>query len=404
MTSPSRRPRIAYARALQQYGAEAVDALRQSMVDNEREASLQFDWSAPDLAIRETDAMAMLAVNEGKADVAIIPYIDDSGYNFAALNDMNSAFDLVATRILCTDTNYCLAAMADDIPTADPQSPPPAITELIVSREAGASIENKLAGLAAHGAAISTVDTAQSASRMLVQGNAGATPGIRAAIIPQSAASRNSRFTILKENINARPKRQWFLALQRARDETVYFDKYKTTRARARYFCRRLQQIGAANPEACGVGLILRFKRDGDAAATADIERFLRAHGVRYEVMDLPPRNLSDAPQPRIMEIEFDRADFEFGLRRLTSGAVAADAMRIAFSKWKSRGVQLIGVMPVTTFRLPARAPRRWWREGAGAGVRSFGHTMFVRFSRLLIYALAILALAGAALFVAFYL
>jgi hypothetical protein len=116
---------------------------------------------------------------------------------------------------------------------------------------------------------------------------------------------------------------------------------------------------------------------------------------VRYDVFDLAVRDEAGNPSPRILDIEFHIRDFHYDPGRRLRGSVANGALKLAFSRWKSRGVQVIGAMPLTAFRMKRPAPRRWWSEGAGAAVRSFGDVMFIRFSRLLFGAVVILILTG---------
>lgn len=401
MKTPPGDVRIAYARGQQGAG---VAGFRE--FEKVRDADTNADDAAMRPAVYETNAMALLAVSEKRADYALIPFFDGaSGYDFQALHDMGSLFEVAATKIVKINQKYCLAACADDVAVAENAGnvSVPHIREIFATPMNESHCRNVLAGYLATGAHLSTASSDHAVSVALSQGGSSG-PGLLAAVVPEAIAADGSNFVILKHDIGAAPARRWMLAVQRAKDPTVALDKYKTTDARTRYFNRRIKAALHAAPDAIGAGVILRLKRDGAAASAGDVEAYLRNFGVRYEVFDLPQRDYAGGPPPRILDIEFDVRDFYYDPARRLRGAVANGALKLAFARWKSRGVQIVGAMPVSSFRMPDRTPRRWCKEGVQDAVRSYSETMFVRFSRLLFRGVVFCALVGLAITAFWYL
>jgi hypothetical protein len=273
--------RIAFSDDMRRYGAEALSAFAQTMLAKKNRGKERFDWSNPSVVARDTYAMSLLAVSEGKADFALLPFVSSqTGYDLVALDDANNLFELAATRIVSVKETYCLAARADDLAifkheTGISSLP---ITEILTTGAGEAACRSALAGFEAQGAAIRLTESAQSAGTALAMHRPNKEqPGVRAGVFPEWAVRDNSRYAVLRSNIDENPEQRWMLVMQRANDETVRLDKYKTTDARTRYFYRRMQRIRKGEKSANGIGVILRFKRDGVAATTADIESYLRS-------------------------------------------------------------------------------------------------------------------------------
>ena len=394
-------PRIAFSVARDH---EAADMLVRSLVAEAGTAADSYDWEHPHKLFYDTSAMALMALSERTVDFAILPFISSQGgYVHSVLHEINSLFDVVATRIINLRDTYCLAALAEEVASIEGAGPGLYFSrmEILGAQETERRCASALKGFAAQGAVISIVGEARIANALLARGTAlpegdATSSRLRAVIMPTRLAEMNSRYVILEDNIQERADERWMLVFQRARDETVRLDKYKTTDARTRYFYRRLKAVMAEKRAPAGAGVILRFRRDGDAASIGDVESYLRNYGVRYEVLDLPVRDGHGGPPPRYLDIEFEAEDLTYNPFRRLRGAVANGAMKLAFSRWKSRGAQVVGAMPLDAFRMPAPTPRRWWKEGGDAAVQSFGDTMFIRFSRLLFYAIATLGFIGA--------
>ncbi|MEM9015340.1 MAG: hypothetical protein AAGB02_09595, partial [Pseudomonadota bacterium] len=192
----------------------------------------------------------------------------------------------------------------------------------------------------------------------------------------------------------------YFLGVQRATDETALFDKYKTTDARTRYFHRRMRRVlsdhqtihsDGMTKDVVGLNVLLQFSRTDGAAGIGDIEARLRTYGVRYGIIEHPQREAAGGSQIVVLDIEFQAEDFRYLPHRRLSGAVANGVLKRAFMKWKNRNALVLGAMPIAEFRLAKTERRRWWAEGADNAVQSFQQTMFIRFSRILFYALIML-------------
>ncbi len=141
-----------------------------------------------------------------------------------------------------------------------------------------------------------------------------------------------------------------------------------------------------------GVRTILHFRRDGAAASLGDVENYLRNFGVRHTVVRLDEDSNSDRPASVVLDIEFDPKDFSYGpfsmmFRRLR-GSVVNGALKLAFQRWKNRGVQVLAAMPFEPeqSQLPKHEPRRWWNEAFVNWTMDFVETMFIRFSRVLFF------------------
>ncbi|MEO1252910.1 MAG: hypothetical protein AAFW81_11275 [Pseudomonadota bacterium] len=401
MTRQKRPVRVAFSRNDQRLARRVFAALADKLAARDEFAECE---AALTPVPRGADAMAIMAVTDGSADMAIAPFFSSSGgYDFSTLHDLNGAFDIVATKMFRVSESYCLAARADDVIAAGGRNDgEPLIGDIFATAESEKICNSAIAGMLARGGALRIAPSHGEAARQLgvaAQRSATSAIGIAAALLPESLVDGNSRFTILKRNFGGRRIDRWFLAIENARDPTVDFDRYKTTDARTRYFYRRIWRRLAATGDAVGVNVILRLKRDEDAAASADIENYLRNFGVRYDALDLPERHHHKSPPPRIIDIEFDAADFEYDPRRRLRGRVANGALKLALSRWKSRGVQIVGAIPVSEFRMAGRGSRHWLRKGAPEAVQSFGQTQFIRLSRLAIYLLIISAVAALIVF-----
>lgn len=140
-----------------------------------------------------------------------------------------------------------------------------------------------------------------------------------------------------------------------------------------------------------GVRMMMRFRRDGDAASIGDVENFLRNFGVRHAVTRMDEDSERDAPASMILDIEFEPGDFAYGLgsviTRRVRGSVVNGALKVAFSRWKSRGVTILAAMPIEEgkMQLPRHARRRWWNEALSAWFADVAETWFIRLSRILV-------------------
>ncbi len=145
-----------------------------------------------------------------------------------------------------------------------------------------------------------------------------------------------------------------------------------------------------------GVRVMLRFLRNNSAAAIGDVENYLRNHGVRHSVVRTDEDSEGHEPAPIILDVEFEPKDFAYnpvttaGMRLQNS--VANGALKKAFQRWKNRGVLVVAAMPIEggAYQMPAPQKRRWWAEAFAAWAADFGETMFIRLSRLLVYALPV--------------
>lgn len=152
-----------------------------------------------------------------------------------------------------------------------------------------------------------------------------------------------------------------------------------------------------------GVRVMLRFLRNNSAASTADVENYLRNHGVRYAVVRTDEDSEGHEPAPVILDIEFTPDDFAFNpvttLTRRLQNSVANGALKKAFARWKNRGVLVVAAMPIENgaYQLPKPSKRRWWSEAFAAWGADFVETMAIRFSRLLLYIVPVALAAYAA-------
>ena len=141
-----------------------------------------------------------------------------------------------------------------------------------------------------------------------------------------------------------------------------------------------------------GVRAMLRFRRDGSAASIGDVENYLRNFGVRHTVVRLDEDSGRGAPSSIVLDIEFDPQDFSYGpfamLTRRLRGSVVNGALKLAFQRWKNRGVLVLAAMPFEAdqAQLPKHAKRRWWNEALQDRAEDFAETMFIRLSRFLIF------------------
>jgi len=145
-----------------------------------------------------------------------------------------------------------------------------------------------------------------------------------------------------------------------------------------------------------GVRVMFRFLRNNTSASVGDVEDYLRNHGVRYSVVRTDEDSEGHEPAPVILDVEFSAEDFAFNpvttLTRRLQNSVVNGALKKAFQRWKNRGVLVVAAMPIehNAFQLPTPGKRRWWSEAFAAWAADFGETMFIRFSRLLVYALPV--------------
>lgn len=141
-----------------------------------------------------------------------------------------------------------------------------------------------------------------------------------------------------------------------------------------------------------GVRTLLHFRRDGAAASLGDIENFLRNFGVRHTIVRLDEDSNNERPAAIVLDIEFDPKDFSYGpfsmMSRRLRGSVVNGALKLAFQRWKNRGVQVLAAMPFEPeqAQLPKHQQRRWWSEAISNWAADFMETMFIRFSRIVFF------------------
>ena len=147
-----------------------------------------------------------------------------------------------------------------------------------------------------------------------------------------------------------------------------------------------------------GVRVMFKFRRDGSAASIGDVEDFLRNYGVRHQVVRVDEDSGRDSPASMVLDVEFDREDFSFGigtmLTRRGQGSIVNGALKKAFQRWKNRGVTILAAMPFEERQLAKQKPRRWWVEGRKDWSQDFADTMFIRFSRVIFFYVLPAALA----------
>jgi prephenate dehydratase len=147
-----------------------------------------------------------------------------------------------------------------------------------------------------------------------------------------------------------------------------------------------------------GVRVMFRFRRDGTAASIGDVENFLRNYGVRHTVVRIGEDCECDSPASIVLDVEFAPEDFSYGpfaaISRRMRGSVVNGALKKAFQRWKNRGVTILAAMPFDKPQLPRHKARRWWSEAVGDWTADFVETMFIRFTRLIVfYAIPALAI-----------
>lgn len=146
-----------------------------------------------------------------------------------------------------------------------------------------------------------------------------------------------------------------------------------------------------------GVRMMMKFRRDSTAASIGDVEDYLRNYGVRHAIARLDEDSERDKPASVMLDVEFAPEDFRHDIfsmmtRRLR-GSVANGAIKKSFQRWKNRGVLVLAAMPIVSEeqrQLPAQKQRRWWNEALFDWAADFTETMFIRLSRLLIYAIPV--------------
>ncbi len=141
-----------------------------------------------------------------------------------------------------------------------------------------------------------------------------------------------------------------------------------------------------------GVRVMFLFRRDKTAASIGDVENYLRNYGVRHTVVRVDEDSERDSPASIVLDVEFDPADFKYGLfammtRRLR-GSVVNGAVKKTFQRWKNRGVTILAAMPFEPehAQLPKHKPRRWWNEAVGDWFADATETWFIRISRIMFF------------------
>ena len=212
-------------------------------------------------------------------------------------------------------------------------------------------------------------------------------------VLPFEVADRSSEYIIIDPYLeDAEPGKTRFMVVETVPDHTLYEDAYRTTDAKTRYWNKRLKSVDqdGETSGAQGVRVMLQFRRDGASASIGDVENFLRNYGVRHAVVRIDEDSESDSPAPIVLDIEFDRSDFDYNLGSMLTkrlrGSVVNGALKKAFQRWKNRGVLVLAAMPYDQPQLPHHGKRRWWKEALGAWASDFSETMFIRISRILFY------------------
>lgn len=218
-------------------------------------------------------------------------------------------------------------------------------------------------------------------------------------VLPFEVADRSSEYIIIDPDMeDSEPSKTRFMVVENNPDHTLYDDAYRTTDAKTRYWSKRLRAVATNSSGDTGVRVMMRFRRDGSAASIGDVENFLRNYGVRHSVVRLDEDSEKENPAPILLDVEFDAADFEYNpltmCTRRWRGSVANGAIKKAFQRWKNRGVLVLAAMPYETPQLPTHSKRRWWSEAVGAWAADFVETMFIRFSRVLFFAIPVVLLA----------
>lgn len=408
---------IAHTRHAHRNDQRAAEAFVSKLAASTEDPTQDDDAPRISVAPARTSAEALLMLKGERANTAIIPFFDPhSGYKTQELREMAELRDVVATELIRYRPRLvCISAI--DANLARPASDQPdqtVVGALFATRAAFAQCPTIRDRMAAQGATLieTPSDDESLAALRDEQRVMEKLPAIEthrnplsAAIVPDDIVLDRTRFSILHDNAaEGAAGAYYFLAVRRARDDTAYFDKYRTTDARTRYFCRRmksvLQNAGASmmgqNEDVIGVNVLLQLGRTG--AGIGELESYLQNYGVRYHALQHLERDGKNAPAPILLDVEFAAADFTYDPRRRLRGAVANGALKLAFARWKKRQTLVQGAMPISTFRLPTIEPRRWWREGAVAALRSFAATGFIRFSRLLFFVVLAAAVLSAAL------
>lgn len=277
-------------------------------------------------------------------------------------------------------------------------------------------------------------------------------------VLPYQMAMMSADFTIIDHNLeDADPAKTRFFVVNRSSDETLFEDALRTTDAKTRYWMERLRDVnrvahdrhadsghehGSGGP---GVRVMMRFQRAGNAASIADLENYLRNHGVRHAVARMDEDSEKGAPAGMVLDIEFSCEDFRgdlaanpgewlgkwFGAATITAvtaalayfvaptlqaslapaqaalwlgavvvgglifllawfsqykrtlGSVANGAMKTAFKRWKNRGGSVLAAMPFDTPQLPDHSRRRWYSETPKSIFADAVETASIRLSRL---------------------
>ncbi|MEM6414667.1 MAG: hypothetical protein AAF720_08420 [Pseudomonadota bacterium] len=180
-------------------------------------------------------------------------------------------------------------------------------------------------------------------------------------IMPFEVASRSSDFVIIDDDVEDTdpddPALQTsFMVVRSIMDETLLDEKLSLTKARTKYWSKRLRAVYEDNT--CeGVRVLIRFRRSGKASPTGDVEDALKSKGIRYVTVKLGDESSNDAAGPIMFDIEFDE-------KHLTKKTLKA-VLKPAFTRWKTRGAHVLAAMPMREARLPKSGKRRWFVEGA---------------------------------------
>ncbi len=211
-------------------------------------------------------------------------------------------------------------------------------------------------------------------------------------VMPFEIAMRSSDYVIIDDDIeDANPEdealKTRFFVVRDIPDLTILEERLALTEERTKHWMKRLRGILDDNrgkdKDITGVRVMLRFRRENAAAAIGEVEDHLRNAGIRYAVVKIGEDSGKDSPAPIVLDMELDAKHFK---SLPFAGSDARMALWLSFARWKKRAVSVIAAMPVYAGQeqLPARAPRRWWKEGFGDYMGGAFEAMWVRYRVLL--------------------
>lgn len=217
-------------------------------------------------------------------------------------------------------------------------------------------------------------------------------------ILPFQVAMMSPEYTIIDPYMeDADQQKTRFMAVEYNPDLTLFEDAYRTTDAKTRYWSKRLRKVARfashrwnvlhhdhhGHEDAKrfpGVRVMLVFQRAGAAASVGDVEAYLRNFGVRHMLVRLDEDSEMNMPANILLDIEFNAKDFEHHpFSRRLRGSIANGALKLAFQRWKSRGVLVLAAMPFTEAQMPPHTPRHWLFNAVNEWIKDTAETWFIR-------------------------